>query len=148
MAIYKNIALAALIFLSHTSAFACKYVSAVDIFYEKEKTTLSEAENKKLQDWFQSTLKMFPAVGSLGIEANAYAPNPDEAKALAKKRGEAIKHLLSQKLPTDTPTRVVFYGHTKPKLDVLPSTDVVFIDITPDVEKLKLPSCLPVPVAR
>lgn len=36
MAIYKNLALAALIFLSHTSAFACKYVSAVDIFYEKK----------------------------------------------------------------------------------------------------------------
>lgn len=148
MAIYKNLAFAALIFSLQSTAFACRYVSAVDLFYESGKTTLSEAESKKLQDWFQSTLKMFPAVGSLGIEANAYAPNPDEAKALAKKRGEAIKHLLSQKLPTDTPTRVVFYGHTKPKLDVLLSTDVVFIDITPDVEKLKLPSCLPVPVAR
>lgn len=148
MAIYKNLALAALILFSHTSTFACKYISAVDIFYEKGKTTLSEAENKKLQDWFQSTLKMFPAVGSLGIEANAYAPNLEEAKALAKKRGEAIRHLLSQKLPADTLISVESYGHTKPKLDVLPTTDVVFIDITPDVEKLKLPSCLPVPIAR
>ena len=148
MAIFKNLALAGFISFSQASALACTYLSAVDIFYESGKTTLSEAESKKLQDWFQSTLKMFPAVGSLGIEANAYAPNLEEAKALAKKRGEAIKHLLFQKLPADTPTRVVFYGHTKPKLDVLPTTDVVFIDITPDVEKLKLPSCLPVPIAR
>lgn len=148
MAIYKNLALAALFFFPHTSTFACTYVSAVDIFFEKDKSTLSEAEKKKLQDWFQSTLKMFPEVGSLGIEANAYAPNLDEAKALAKKRGDAVKHLLAQQLPADTSTRVVFYGHTKPKLDVLPTTDVVFIDITPDVEKLKLPSCLPVPITR
>ncbi|GAB2828913.1 hypothetical protein GCM10027276_34800 [Comamonas piscis] len=148
MAIFKNLALAGFILFFQTPALACTYLSAVDIFYESGKTTLSEAENKKLQDWFQSTLKKYPAVGSLGIEANAYAPNLEEAKALAKKRGEAIRHSLSQKLPADTLISVESYGHTKPKLDVLPTTDVVFIDITPDVKKLKLPSCLPVPIAR
>ncbi|MGF6213787.1 hypothetical protein [Comamonas sp. 4034] len=148
MAICKKLLLIVFLALPQFSVFACSYVSAVDVFYEKGKTTLTDSENKKLQEWFQSSLKMFPIVGSLSIEANAYAPNLEDAKALAKKRGDLTKDALSQKLPVDTLIRVVSYGHTKPKLDVLPSTDVVFIDITPDVEKMKLPPCLPQPPAK
>ena len=146
MGIYKKLVLIVCIAFSQASAFACSYVSAVDIFYEEGKTTLSETENKKLDDWFQSSLKMFPEVCSLLIEANAYAPNLEEAKALAKTRGDAIKSSLSKKLPADTLIRVASYGHTKPKIDVLPKTDVVFIDITPDIEKMKLPPCSPVKI--
>ncbi|MCS4292529.1 hypothetical protein M2375_000735 [Comamonas sp. BIGb0152] len=83
MIIYKNLALAAIISFSQATAFACSYVSTVDIFHEKSKATSSETKNKKLQDRFQFTLNKFPAIGSLSIEENAYAPDLEDANALA-----------------------------------------------------------------
>ena len=148
MAAYRNIFIAVLLMSSHYSVFACKYVLAIDVFYEKGAITLTSAEDKKLQEWFDASLVKFPFIGSLGIEANAYAPNLEDAKILAATRGTLLKAKLSMKLPADTIIQVGSFGHTKTKRDVLPTTDVVFIDITPDVEKMKLPPCSPQPLAK
>lgn len=144
---YKKLSIALFLACAQFSAFACSYVSAVDIFYEKGKSTLSSAENKKLQEWFKSSLEMYPVVSSLSIEANAYAPDKENAKALADQRGESIKNILSKQLPPETIIRYISFGHTETKLDVLPTTDVVFIDIRPDVEKMKIQPCAPVKIA-
>lgn len=145
MAAYKNIFIATILTFSNYSAFACKYVLAIDVFYEKGAVNLTNVEEKKLQDWLDASLVKFPFVGSIGIEANAYAPNLEDAEILAATRGNLLKIRFSTKLPADTIIQVGSFGHTSPKRDVLPTTDVVFIDITPDVEKMKLPPCSPRP---
>lgn len=147
MVLYKKLTVASFIACMHIPAFACSYVSAIDIFYDRGASSLSNPEDAKLQAWFKSSLEMFPIVSSLSIEANAYASDKQEAKKLAEKRGELVKNSLSKQLPPETIIRLISFGHTETKLDVLPTTDVVFIDIRPDVDKMKLTPCSPVKAA-
>jgi hypothetical protein len=144
METFKKVSIAALLIFFQHSALACSYVRAIDVFYEKGAITLSRSENKKLQSWLESSLVEFPAISSISIEANAYASNIEEAKSLANTRGMLLKIELSTKLPSDVIFSSSFFGHTKIKIDELPTTDVVFIDIRPDVEKMKLSPCSPV----
>ncbi|WP_280188739.1 hypothetical protein [Delftia sp. PS-11] len=121
-------------------------MSSIDVFYVQGQASLSATEDKKLQTWLRSSLVDFPIISSISIESNAYANSLEDAEELAKKRGELLKNIFLKQIPSETFIRLTPLGHTKNHLEMLPNTDVAFIDLRPDVEKLNLPPCSPIPI--
>ena len=80
------------------------------------------------------------------IESHAYAHTEKKAQALAQARIEYVKEKLLQQLPKDTEFGTGFMGHTTKKVEWLKSTDIIMLNLAPDVKKLGLPPCLPQPI--
>lgn len=132
----------------HASSMACGYVKSVDIQFNRGAPELSSSELSKLNSWLDTSLAVFPIVNIMIVESHAYAPNKKMAKTLASRRGEFIKSVLLKKLPADTQFDITSFGHTESKVDTLPSTDIAFLDLRPNEEKMRLPPCTPVPLSR
>lgn len=126
------------------SASACTRVMAISYNFDEGSAALKAVDREKLTNWLEKSLRIFP-FGIMLIESHAYANTKEKAQELAKSRSEYIKENMFQQLPADTLFEIHDYGHTTRKAPWLESSDIVFINWYPDLEKLKLPPCQSIP---
>jgi hypothetical protein len=141
----RIIALLSLI-LTAGPAAACSYIVQTQVRFEQGSAELDRSQVIKLAEWLDRSYSTFSVYTGASVEAGASGPVAGEAKALAALRAtntvKALRMLLRVDLSVEKFSRAYRFSTS----NLGENNDFASLQLYPDVARLKLPDCNPIPI--